>query len=113
MVLHHRGYSYRARLGVFGARTAEESVHALVKQTEPQLKLPVPHWKAAREFTMYGQRVAPETGNAEEDTFPEVVHLRQMPRPVRVGDVVENRAQEIVVAHAFVETVDEALDVCA
>jgi hypothetical protein len=95
------------------ARTAEKGVYARVKQVEPPPKLPVAECNSAGELTMDGQRIATESGDAEQHALPEVVHLRQMRHPVRVGNVIEDRTQEVVATHMLVEIADEALDVSA
>jgi hypothetical protein len=40
--------------------------------------------------------------------LPEIVHPRQMRRPVNMRDIVENRSEEVIVSHASVEKVHEA-----
>jgi hypothetical protein len=44
----------------------------------------------------------------KEHGLPEIVHPRQMRRPVHMRDVVENGSEDVVVSHAIVEEVDEA-----
>ena len=83
-----------------------------MKQVEPPPKLSVAKRNVTCEFTMDGQRVALVLATPNS-TPSQKAHVRQMPHPVCLGDIVEDRTQEFVAAHALVEPVDEAFDVGA
>src|SRR5579871_1777773 len=57
---------------------------------------------------MHDERRTLERRPGKEHGLPEIVHSRQMRRPIYVRDVVENGSEDVVVPHAIVEDVHEA-----
>ena len=77
------------------------------------LQAPLPEGDARRQRHMNADRLTAVGRRAKEHRLPEVVHLRQVPRPVGVRDVVEDRCQDLVGTDSFIEGVDEPLDIRA
>lgn len=60
---------------------------------------------------MLGKRATLVAGRAQQQAAPEIVHSRQVPGPVDLGKVVENRVEQRVLVDLVVERIDQSPDV--
>ena len=56
---------------------------------------------------MDDERRTLERRRAKEHRLPEIVHPRQMGRPVHMSDIVEDGSEQAIISHAVVEHVHE------
>ena len=92
-------------------RPAEEIVDGRLKESDPTTERLGRQWRMSRERPMDDEWCALERRRAKEHRLPEIVHPRQMGRPVHMSDIVEDGPEEVIISNPVVEHVHEARDI--
>ena len=91
----------------------EKLVDRAREEREPPLELRTSHRGEGGQPPVRRERAARVAAAPKNHCLPKRIHLRQVCGPVGLGDVGEDETQQLVVLDLRVESVHEALDICA
>lgn len=97
------GDAKRERLRLFSIGSRPAIVDGVVEEVEPAIEVIGGECRDGVDSLMLGERIALVSRLAQQDPLPELHQFGDVGRPVDLGDIVEDRSEEIVLGDIGVE----------